>query len=68
MSSSLPSAASSGLTVYKSVPYGPLEEVLPYLSRRASENRVVLSGVRKERQLIVAEIKNRWKKKVMMGT
>jgi hypothetical protein len=55
---SLPLAA-EGFLVYKSVPYGPLEEVLPYLSRRAAENRVVLSGARKELQLLKAELKRR---------
>ena len=51
--------AAAGFTVYKSVPYGPLDEVLPYLSRRAAENRVVLSGARKELQLLSAELKRR---------
>eukprot|EP00095_Tigriopus_kingsejongensis_P004423 snap_masked-scaffold1224_size54636-processed-gene-0.6 protein:Tk04423 transcript:snap_masked-scaffold1224_size54636-processed-gene-0.6-mRNA-1 annotation:"probable proline dehydrogenase 2" len=52
--------ARAGHIVYKSVPYGPLEEVLPYLSRRAAENRVVLSGARKEQALLKAELKRRW--------
>ena len=52
-------SAAAGFTVYKSVPYGPLDEVLPYLSRRAAENRVVLSGARKELQLLSAELKRR---------
>ncbi|TRY70761.1 hypothetical protein TCAL_04874 [Tigriopus californicus] len=51
--------ANSGHIVYKSVPYGPLLEVLPYLSRRAAENRVVLSGARKERALLSAELRRR---------
>lgn len=51
--------ANTGHIVYKSVPYGPLLEVLPYLSRRAAENRVVLSGARKERALLSAELRRR---------
>ena len=53
--------ANSGMIVYKSVPYGPLDEVIPYLSRRAAENRVVLAGARKEEQLLRAELKRRIK-------
>ena len=51
--------ANDGFTVYKSVPYGPLEEVLPYLSRRVAENRAVLSGARKERDLLASELRRR---------
>ena len=51
--------ANEGYTVYKSVPYGTIEEVLPYLSRRVAENRSVLAGARKERQLLSSEIRRR---------
>ena len=51
--------AAAGFTVYKSVPYGPLTEVLPYLSRRAQENRVVLAGARREQELLIKEIRRR---------
>ena len=50
------SLANQGFTVYKSVPYGTMEDVLPYLSRRVAENRSVLAGARKERDLLSAEI------------
>jgi len=51
--------ANDGFTVYKSVPYGPLDEVLPYLSRRVAENRSVLTGARKERDLLASELSRR---------
>ena len=51
--------ASSGFKVYKYMPYGPVEEVLAYLSRRANENRGMLLGPVRERKLLSAELKRR---------
>ncbi|XP_077512346.1 LOW QUALITY PROTEIN: hydroxyproline dehydrogenase-like [Amblyomma americanum] len=51
--------AACGYNVYKSVPYGPLHELLPYLARRASENRAVLSSPVVERGMLATEIRRR---------
>ncbi|XP_078215215.1 hydroxyproline dehydrogenase isoform X2 [Callithrix jacchus] len=46
----------AGYAVYKSIPYGSLEEVIPYLIRRAQENRSVLQGARREQELLTQEL------------
>ncbi|XP_043372967.1 hydroxyproline dehydrogenase isoform X2 [Dermochelys coriacea] len=46
----------AGYATYKSIPYGAVADVLPYLVRRAQENQSVLQGTRKERDLLRREL------------
>ncbi|XP_073684815.1 hydroxyproline dehydrogenase [Garra rufa] len=56
--------AQHGFSVYKSVPYGSVDDTLPYLVRRAQENRTVLQGIRKERDLLRLELRRRLREKI----
>lgn len=49
----------NGYNVAKYVPYGPIEEVLPYLIRRAQENTSVKGQTGRELSLIIKEKRRR---------
>lgn len=45
---------------YKYVPYGEVDEVMPYLLRRARENSSIVGGAAEELSFIGAEMKQRF--------
>ncbi|XP_033748165.1 hydroxyproline dehydrogenase-like [Pecten maximus] len=47
------------MPVYKSIPYGSVQDTLAYLSRRAMENRSVLERVQREKTLMWKALKER---------
>lgn len=53
------SLGQAGYMTYKSIPYGTIDEALPYLSRRLNENSSILGGVRREREIIRAALGRR---------
>ena len=59
--------ASKGYKTFKYLPYGPVEDVIPYLLRRAQENRAIFMESKRlsDRNLLAGEIKRRlmfWKR------
>ncbi|KAG0360641.1 hypothetical protein BG005_010224 [Podila minutissima] len=48
-----------GYGIYKYVPYGPIQKVIPYLLRRAQENSAVLGAAGAERAMLWEELKIR---------
>ncbi len=51
--------ANAGYRVVKYVPYGPVEKVMPYLTRRAAENSSIAGQSSREFELIKREIRRR---------
>ncbi|MBL8125450.1 MAG: proline dehydrogenase family protein [Blastocatellia bacterium] len=51
--------AKNGYNVTKYVPYGPVEDAVPYLIRRAEENTATAGQVSRELDLIAKELKRR---------
>ena len=52
-----------GYHMYKSIPLGEVDDVLPYLSRRAQENKTVFHRLTKEKRLIRDELRKRMLKR-----
>ena len=48
-----------GYRVYKYLPYGPIDEVVPYLIRRAEENSDVMGSVSRDKAVLYAELRRR---------
>ena len=53
------SLSKHGYNVAKYLPYGPINEVMPYLIRRLNENSSISSQTNRELQLIKSEIRRR---------
>jgi proline dehydrogenase len=51
--------AKAGCSVSKYLPFGPIEDVIPYLMRRAQENSSVAGQTGRELELIKKELKRR---------
>jgi len=51
--------ANLGVPVYKSMPIGPVEDVMPYLARRAQENKTVLNANHREKNLLWNALKTK---------
>lgn len=51
--------AQAGYHANKVAPYGPLDDIMPYLSRRAQENRGIITNAQAERFLYARELKRR---------
>jgi len=51
--------AKAGYKVVKYVPYGPVEKVMPYLTRRAAENTSIAGQSSREFELVKREMKRR---------
>ncbi|KAL4568617.1 hypothetical protein LXL04_024232 [Taraxacum kok-saghyz] len=57
----------AGFGVSKYLPFGPVDQIMPYLLRRAEENKGLLSSSNLDRQLMMKELKRRMKSYVGQG-
>ena len=57
----------SGFNVSKYLPFGPVDQIMPYLLRRAEENKGMLSSSNLDRQLMKQELKRRLKSCFTVG-
>merc|ERR1711962_631948 len=55
------SLAEQGYNPFKCVPFGPIDDIILYLSRRAQENKSVMERTNFERSIIREELKRRLK-------
>lgn len=53
------SMAKAGYTVYKYLPFGPVDAVIPYLIRRSEENSAIFKTVGSDAQVLWKELKSR---------
>lgn len=51
--------SAEGYKVYKYVPFGPTEQVMPYLVRRGQESRQVLREQKFQNEVLSKEIRSR---------
>ncbi|KAL4581900.1 hypothetical protein LXL04_006434 [Taraxacum kok-saghyz] len=51
----------AGFGVSKYLPFGPVDQIMPYLLRRAEENKGMLSSSALDRELMMKELKRRMK-------
>jgi proline dehydrogenase len=51
--------AAVGYDAFKLAPYGPVDRLLPYLTRRAQENRAIFAKAEKDRRLHYQALKQR---------
>lgn len=51
--------SAAGFAVFKYLPFGPVEETIPYLLRRAQENSGIMGGARNELKGLLKELNRR---------
>jgi proline dehydrogenase len=57
-----------GYRAYKYVPYGEVDEVMPYLLRRARENSAIVGGAGAELSMVQSELGRRLRKPLQLMT